>query len=81
MFESARASLVRMSKIWKIAGINFDHMHMGDLLRHVHEHPCAEIVGICDEVPDRMRSAAKLNRLRFGAVGIGASVAEHSFSH
>ncbi|MFU8894136.1 MAG: Gfo/Idh/MocA family protein [Luteolibacter sp.] len=39
----------------KIAGINFDHMHMGDLLRMVHEHPYAEIVGISDEQPDRMR--------------------------
>ena len=42
----------------KIAGINFDHMHMGDLLRMAHEHPRAEIVGICDEAPERMRTAA-----------------------
>lgn len=33
-------------KTWKVAGINFDHMHMGDLLRLVHAHPNAEIVGI-----------------------------------
>ena len=46
-----------MSKTWKIAGINFDHMHMGDLLRRVHEHPQAEIVGICDEKPERMQNA------------------------
>lgn len=46
-------------KKWKIAGINFDHMHMGDLLRKVHEHPNAEIVGICDEFPDRMDSSRK----------------------
>ncbi len=26
-------------KKWKIAGINFDHFHMGDLLRMAHEHP------------------------------------------
>ncbi len=44
-------------RIWKIAGINFDHMHMGDLLRLVHEHPAAEICGICDEDPERMRDA------------------------
>ena len=25
-------------KNWKIAGINFDHFHMGDLLRMAHEH-------------------------------------------
>ena len=44
-----------MSKIWKVAGINFDHMHMGDLMRMVHEHPDAEIAGICDEQSDRMQ--------------------------
>jgi glucose-fructose oxidoreductase len=26
-------------KRWKIAGINFDHFHMGDLLRMAAEHP------------------------------------------
>jgi glucose-fructose oxidoreductase len=42
----------------KIVGINFDHFHMGDLLRMAYEHPQAEIVGICDEQPERMRTAA-----------------------
>ena len=46
-------------KRWKIAGINFDHFHMGDLLRQVFEHPNAEIVGICDEDPARMKEAAE----------------------
>ena len=46
-------------KTWKIAGINFDHMHMGDLLRLVHEHPAAEIVGICHEDPARMEGTAQ----------------------
>jgi predicted dehydrogenase len=46
-----------MKKRWKIAGINFDHMHMGDLLRQVHEHPHADIVGIADAEPARMASA------------------------
>jgi glucose-fructose oxidoreductase len=46
-----------MAKTWRIAGINFDHMHMGDLLRLVHEHPNAEIVGIADENPARMQKA------------------------
>ena len=41
----------------KVAGINFDHMHMGDLLRKCHEHPDVEIVGICDEDPRRMQTA------------------------
>lgn len=43
-----------MGRIWRIAGINFDHMHMGDLLRMVHGHPDAEIVGVCDDDPARM---------------------------
>src|SRR5579863_5068234 len=42
----------------RVAGINFDHMHMGDLLRMTCAHPQAEIVGICDETPARMNSAA-----------------------
>ena len=46
-------------KKWRIAGINFDHFHMGDLLRYVHEQPHAEIVGISDEQPERMVSAAR----------------------
>lgn len=45
-----------MSK-WKIAGINFDHMHMGDNLRMAFEHPEVEIVGVCDEQPERMQTA------------------------
>ncbi len=46
-------------RIWKIAGINFDHFHMGDLLRYAHEHPKAEIVGISDENPARMEEAIR----------------------
>ena len=41
-----------MSK-WKIAGINFDHFHMGDNLRFAFDHPACEIVGICDEQRQR----------------------------
>jgi predicted dehydrogenase len=44
-------------KRWRIAGINFDHFHMGDLLRQVFDHPHADIVAICDEHPNRMASA------------------------
>jgi len=47
------------SKTWRIVGINFDHMHMGDLLRMTAQHPQAEIVGISDENPDRMAEAAR----------------------
>lgn len=46
-------------KRWKIAGINFDHFHMGDLLRMAASHPDAEIVGISDEQPARMEEAAR----------------------
>src|SRR4051812_25163318 len=47
-------------KKYRIAGINFDHMHMGDNLRMAFEHPNVEIVAICDEQPERMQSA-KMN--------------------
>ncbi|MBO0723688.1 MAG: Gfo/Idh/MocA family oxidoreductase [Blastocatellia bacterium] len=43
----------------KIVGINFDHFHMGDLLRMAHEHPRAEIAAICDEDPARMQEAMR----------------------
>jgi predicted dehydrogenase len=44
-------------RVWRVAGVNFDHMHMGDLLRQVHKHPSAEIVAICDDTPARMAGA------------------------
>lgn len=43
-------------KTWKIAGIGFDHMHMGDLLRQVSQHPNAEIAGIADDNPENAAS-------------------------
>lgn len=46
-------------KKWKFIGVNFDHMHMGDLLRMVHDHPEAEITGIYDPDPERMAYAAR----------------------
>ncbi|MDE0307358.1 MAG: Gfo/Idh/MocA family oxidoreductase [Albidovulum sp.] len=42
---------------FRVAGISFDHMHMGDLLRMAHDHPEAEIAGIFDPNPDRMSRA------------------------
>ena len=48
-----------MSQSVRFVGINFDHMHIGDLLRQVNEHPCAEIAGICDSDPTRMESTIK----------------------
>lgn len=47
-----------MTKL-KVVGINFDHMHMGDLLRHAHLNDDVEIVGISDEQPERMQTTAK----------------------
>jgi glucose-fructose oxidoreductase len=44
---------------WKIAGISFDHMHMGDNLRMAHEHPGVKIVALCDEKPERMQAVAE----------------------
>lgn len=46
---------------WRIAGISFDHMHMGDLLRMVTEHPDAEICGIFD--PDAAKMAGAVETL------------------
>lgn len=51
-----------MSKKWKVAGISFDHMHMGDLLRQVSEHPQAEIVGICDDNPANAEGVARVSQ-------------------
>ena len=45
-------------KKWKIAGISFDHMHMGDLLREAGSHPRAEIAGIADDNPENAESLA-----------------------
>jgi len=42
-----------------VLGINFDHMHMGDLLRQVANHPGAEIAGIFDPDRKRMEAAVK----------------------
>ena len=44
-------------KTWRVAGINFEHSHMGDLLRMVHNHPQAEICGICHNDAELMESA------------------------
>ncbi len=41
---------------WKVAGINFDHSHMGDLLRLCHEHPDVEVVGVSHKDRERMSS-------------------------
>lgn len=48
-----------MTQKWKIAGINFDHMHMGDNLRMAYQHPDVEIVGVCHEDRERMETAVR----------------------
>jgi glucose-fructose oxidoreductase len=50
-------------KRWKIVGINFDHFHMGDLLRMAVEHPQVELAGISDEQPARMEEAIRKLRI------------------
>jgi glucose-fructose oxidoreductase len=52
----------------KVVGLNFDHMHMGDLLRKCHEHPGVEIAGICDEDPARMQAVIANFRIPAGRV-------------
>ena len=44
-------------KTWKVAGINFDHLHMGDNLRMAFEHPQVDVVGVCHESRERMEDA------------------------
>jgi predicted dehydrogenase len=43
---------------YRVVGISFEHMHMGDNLRMVADHPQCDIVGICDVDAARMRDAA-----------------------
>ena len=42
-----------MEKRWRLVGIDFDHMHMGDLLRLADAHPRIDIVGVADRDPER----------------------------
>ncbi len=46
-----------MAARFRVAGICFEHMHMGDNLRMAAEHPDCEVVAICDEQPERMQAA------------------------
>ena len=56
-----------MAKI-RIVGISFDHMHMGDLLRMVQDHPDAELVGIYD--PDRATMQAAIDSFAIPATNV-----------
>ena len=55
-------------KKWRVVGISFEHMHMGDLLREAHDLPNAEIVGVCDPDPQRMSAAIKAFAIKPEAV-------------
>lgn len=52
-----------MERTWKIAGVNFDHQHMGDLLKMVSEHPRAELVGICHPSKEKMQGVIDVLRV------------------
>ena len=43
-----------MKKRYRVAGVSFEHMHMGDNLRMAAEHPDCEVVGVCDVDRSRM---------------------------
>ncbi|MFO1065015.1 MAG: Gfo/Idh/MocA family oxidoreductase [Pirellulales bacterium] len=44
-----------LSSRYRVVGISFEHMHMGDNLRMAAEHPQCEVVGVCDASPERMQ--------------------------
>lgn len=52
-----------MNPRFRVVGISFEHMHMGDNLRMVVEHPQCELVGICDREPERMQASIEAFRL------------------
>lgn len=43
----------------RFVGINFDHMHMGDNLKMVLNHPGSEVVGLSDHRDGRMQEVAQ----------------------
>ncbi len=50
----------------RVVGINFDHMHMGDLLRQAGRNANVEIVGVSDSQPERAIGVLK-------QIGLGES--------
>ena len=50
-------------KRWRVVGIDFSHMHMGDNLRMAFDHPDVDVVGICDARPDKMDSDPRSDRM------------------
>jgi predicted dehydrogenase len=48
-----------LNQHFRVAGISFEHMHMGDNLRMAAEHPACEVVGLCDVDRTRMLDAQR----------------------
>jgi predicted dehydrogenase len=42
---------------YRVAGVSFQHMHMGDNLQMVAQHPQCQLVAICDQQPQLMTDA------------------------
>lgn len=53
-----------MKQHFRVAGISFEHMHMGDNLRMAAEHDACEVVGVCDPQLSRMHDAQRELQLR-----------------
>jgi len=73
------------NRTWKVVGINFDHMHMGDLLRMAHEHPDAARLAepLCrlgEMLPD-LTARCALIEPRVLAVRVDAILAERERIH
>src|SRR5215212_6660774 len=56
MWSTRRRGIELSMKRWKVAGINFDHMHMPALLKQATDHPAVDLVGISDQQPERMQA-------------------------
>ncbi len=48
-----------MSQHFRVAGISFEHMHMGDNLRMAADHSACQVVGLCDVDRSRMLAAQR----------------------
>ena len=48
---------------YRVVGISFEHMHMGDNLQMVVDHPQCELVGVCDPEPQRMQDVVSAFKL------------------
>jgi predicted dehydrogenase len=52
-----------MPQHYRVAGISFEHMHMGDNLAMAYAHPQCKVVGICDSERGRMSAAQQMCQL------------------